>query len=60
MSDYYDKMCHYADELAASGTALRDDELVSYLLAGLDEDYNSVFTAVVARADPITPSDLYI
>jgi uncharacterized membrane protein YgcG len=59
VSDYYAKMCHYADELAASGTALRDDELVAYLLAGLDAEYNSVFTAVVARVDPITPSELY-
>jgi hypothetical protein len=59
VSDYYAKMCHYADELATSGTALRDDELVAYLLAGLDAEYNSVFTVVVARVDPITPSELY-
>jgi hypothetical protein len=60
VSDYYAKMCHYADEVAASSTALRDDELVAYLLTGLDEDYNSMFTAVVARVDLITPSDLYV
>jgi hypothetical protein len=59
VSDYYAKMCHYADELAAVGAALRDDELIVYLLTGLDEDYNSVFTVIVARADPITPSELY-
>jgi hypothetical protein len=49
MSDYYGKMCQYADELAAIGAPLRDDELIAYLLAGLDEDYNPVFTAVVAQ-----------
>jgi hypothetical protein len=38
---------------------LCDDELVAYILAGLDEDYNPVFTAVVARNDPISPSELY-
>jgi hypothetical protein len=52
-------MTQYADELAASGAPLRDDKLVTYLLAGLDEDYNAVFTAVVARVDPVSPSNLY-
>jgi hypothetical protein len=59
VSDYYAKMCTYADELAASGAPLRDDELVAYILAGLNEDFNLVFTAVVARVDPIKPSELY-
>jgi hypothetical protein len=57
ISDYYAKMCHFANELAASGAALRDDELVAYLLGGLDidEDFIPVFIAMVARVDPITP-----
>ena len=59
VSDYYAKMCTYADELVASGAPLRDDELVAYILAGLNEDFNPVFTAVVARVDPIKPSELY-
>jgi hypothetical protein len=33
--------------------------MVAYLLADLDSEYNPVFTAVVARVDPISPSDLY-
>jgi hypothetical protein len=52
-------MTQFADELATSGTPLWDDELIAYLLAGLDEDYNPVFTAVVAQVDPISPSELY-
>jgi hypothetical protein len=56
VSDYYFKTCHYADDLAVSGTPLRDDELVAYLLTGLDEEYNLVFTSVVARSDPIIMS----
>jgi hypothetical protein len=59
VSDYYAKMSHYADELAASGAPLRDDELVAYLPAGLDDDFNPVFTAMVAPVDPINPSELY-
>jgi hypothetical protein len=48
--------------LTASGTLLHDndgDELVAYLLAGLDEDYNSMFTLIVNKADPLAPSKLY-
>jgi hypothetical protein len=52
-------MCQYEDELAASSAPLHDDELVAYLLAGLNEDYNLVFTAMVARVDPISPGELY-
>jgi hypothetical protein len=58
VSDYYSKMCQYADGLAAVGMPLHDDELIAYLLAGLDEEYNSMFTSVVGRTDPIAPTDL--
>jgi hypothetical protein len=59
ISDYFTKMRSYADEMASAGTALTDEELVSYILAGLDEDYNPVFTAIVARTDSVTLGDLY-
>jgi hypothetical protein len=59
ISDYYAKMSQFADELATSGTPLHDDELVTYLLASLDEEYNAVLTLVVARVDPIAPTKLY-
>jgi hypothetical protein len=41
-----------------NGALLHDDELITYLLIGLDKDYN-VFTAVMARSDPISPSEMY-
>jgi hypothetical protein len=59
VSNYYAKMSQLAYDLAASGTPLRDDEFTTYLLAGLDEDYSSMFTLVVSRADAIAPIDLY-
>jgi hypothetical protein len=59
VSDYYTKMWQYVDELAATGAPLHDDELITYLLVGLGEDYNPVFTTVVARTDPILPRELY-
>jgi hypothetical protein len=52
-------MCDYVDELAASSTTLHNDELVAYLLAGHNEDYNPIFSVVIARADPIKPPELY-
>jgi hypothetical protein len=60
VSDYYAKMCQFVGDLATFvGAPLRDDELVAHLLAGLDEDFNPVFTTMVAQVDPITPSELY-
>jgi hypothetical protein len=59
VSDYYSKMRQYADELVATGAPLRDDEFVTYLLTGLDEEYNPVFTAIVAQPDPISPSEFF-
>jgi hypothetical protein len=50
---------YYADELVASGAALHDDELVAYLLPGLNEDYNLVFNTIITHIDPIKPADLY-
>jgi hypothetical protein len=45
--------------MASSDTPLRNDELVSYILARLDEDYNSVYSVVTSRVEPITPIELY-
>jgi hypothetical protein len=60
IAEYYSKMCSLADDMASTGTPLRDDELVSYILTGLDEDYNSVYNAVITRVEPITPSESYV
>jgi hypothetical protein len=37
---YYKKMKGFADEMAAAGKALEDEDFVMYALAGLDQDYN--------------------
>jgi hypothetical protein len=44
--------------LPLNGALLHDDELITYLLVGLDKDYN-VFTAVMAWSDPISLSEMY-
>jgi hypothetical protein len=59
VADYYSKVRSLADELGASGVVISDDELVSYILSGLEENYNPVVSAVLAREEPVTPGALY-
>jgi hypothetical protein len=53
VANYNTKMTHYADELVASSAPLRDDEHIAYILTGLEEDYNLVFTATIAQVDQL-------
>jgi hypothetical protein len=48
VTDYFTKMLVFVDDLIASRTPLRDDEFIAYLLAGLDEEYNPMFTVIGA------------
>jgi hypothetical protein len=56
---YFAKMKGYADEMAAAGKRLEDDDVVSYILTGLDSDYNALVETVSSRTEPISLSDLY-
>ncbi|CAN6275510.1 unnamed protein product [Urochloa humidicola] len=51
-SEYLSKMKALADEMAAAGKPLDDDELVGYVLTGLDADYIPLQTTLVARTTP--------
>ena len=59
VSEYYSKMKALADEMASAGKKIEDEDLVSYILTGLDEPFDPVVTAVATRVEPITPSDLF-
>jgi len=59
MAEYYTKMKGLADDMASAVRKLDDEELVSYILTGLDIDYESVVTSVATRVEPITISELY-
>jgi hypothetical protein len=42
------------------GQPLGNEEFVAYVLIGLDEEfYNPLVSSIVARAEPISPSELY-
>ena len=47
------------DELAEAAKPLEEDEIVSFIVAGLDLDYNSVVSALDARTEPVTVDLLY-
>ncbi|KAK1644007.1 hypothetical protein QYE76_061812 [Lolium multiflorum] len=59
-AQFFTKMKGFADELAAAGRPIDEEELVEYLLAGLDESYNPLFAAIgVNGAEDLTMGDLY-
>jgi hypothetical protein len=58
-AEYFAKMRALGDEMNAAGRKLEDEELVKYILVGLDFEYNPVVSAVVARVKPISISELY-
>ena len=59
MAEYYMKMKGLVDEMAAVGHKLEVEELVSYILTGLDTDFNPVVTTVMVRVEPISVAELY-
>ena len=46
---YFAKMTTIGNELASIGKAVQDDEMISFILIGLDYDYNSLVSSVNAR-----------
>jgi hypothetical protein len=53
-AEYLAKMQGLANDMAAARKALDDEDVVQYILSGLDEDYDSVVNSVLARPIPIT------
>jgi hypothetical protein len=49
IAEYVNKMCFLGDELSAADKPIDDDELISYIFVGLDFEYNSVVTTLLAK-----------
>ncbi|KAF5460168.1 hypothetical protein F2P56_020055 [Juglans regia] len=45
--------------MCATGTPLFSDEFTSYLLAGLNSDYDALVISITARLEPRAPEELY-
>jgi hypothetical protein len=59
IAKYFSKMKSLADDMSLARKKLDDEELCSYILAGLDAEYNSLVSSIAARIEPITISDPY-
>ena len=57
-SSYYTKMKGLADEMAAAGKKLDDDDIIEYILNGLDAEYNPFVSSMTIK-DNVSLSDLY-
>lgn len=49
-----------ANTLSTIGQPLRDEEIVSYMLGGLSEDYDPLVTSITTRTKPISLTDLHV
>jgi hypothetical protein len=58
VAKYLTKMQSLGNDMATAGRPLDDEDLVQYILAGLDEDYDSVVNSILARPQPILVSEL--
>jgi hypothetical protein len=47
-----------SNDMATAEKPLDDEDMVQYVLARLDEDYDSVVNLVLAQTQPITVSEL--
>ncbi|WVZ67677.1 hypothetical protein U9M48_016724 [Paspalum notatum var. saurae] len=59
VSEYFAKMKALGDQMAAAGKPLEDEEMVAYILNGLDADFNGLVSALVTRVEPISVAELY-
>lgn len=59
VSDYISKMKVLADEMTSAGKPLDDEELMSYILAGLDDDWEPVVSSLIGRPDVVSFHELY-
>ncbi|KAL9429685.1 hypothetical protein AB3S75_031495 [Citrus x aurantiifolia] len=61
VSDYFNKMKKIADSLAIGGNALSSNELIMYLLTGLDDSYKSLVTNIltILEKEELTVEEVY-
>lgn len=52
-------MCTLADEMAAAGKPIDDDELLTYIITSLNMEFNLVVTSLLARKESVTVSEAY-
>lgn len=58
-TDYFHFIKRLTDELAVAGQPLNHDDIITYLLAGLSHEYDSLVASISARTDDITLEEIY-
>lgn len=56
---YFMQIKRYTDELAIVGQSLICDEILTYLLTGLNHDYDPFVTTISTRKDHVTLEKVY-
>nr|BDI54597.1 SH3 domain-containing protein C23A1.17-like [Triticum aestivum] len=59
VTTFFNKVKTLADTLSSIRKPLRDEEFTSFILNGLDEDYDSLVENINGRDTPMPPRDLY-
>jgi hypothetical protein len=59
IAEFFSKIKSLADDMASAGKKLEDEKIASYILAGLDMEYNPVVSSISARVEPLTLGELY-
>jgi hypothetical protein len=59
VAEYISKMKILAGDMALAGKKLDDDDFISYIMAGLDVEYNSVVSSIARSVEPISFAELY-
>ena len=60
VTDYFNKVTGMEDTLASIGKALGPEEFTSYVLNGLDDDYDNLVDNINGHVTPIQPCVLYV
>nr|XP_044406255.1 uncharacterized protein DR_0269-like [Triticum aestivum] len=59
ITEYVGKIRFLCDELVASGKKVDEEDVVSHILVGLDEEFDPVVSAMCSRVEPVTVPELY-
>lgn len=60
IAEYVGKMKALGDEMAAARRPVEKEELIEHILTRLDHDFNPIVSALVARSDAPSVSEVYL
>ena len=58
-TNYAGKIKSLCDELVAAGKRVDEDDIVSHILHGLEEDFDPVVSAMCSRVEPVPVAELF-